>query len=223
MKRRWFFTALLSIIIVTMKAQVSFDVISVDKKRVVRGVESFQKEDNEIFANAVLWAINQGPALKEEIIECDFVKRKLCMVYKLEKNDEIVYDCRLEMKVAQGQLAFLVSDIKIHGGLLGSFLNFDRLNPEKKTKHLHIIHDFQSLNNMKIQDLFNYIAQHSPVITNWNNVCVNKISKGMSCDETLLVYGKPISIRFDGAKEQYMFSSFVYVFIENGVIVSFID
>ena len=223
MKRRMLFTALLAVLAITTNAQVSFDVETVDKKRVVRGTESFQKTDNEIFANVVLWAINQGPSLKEEIVDCDFVKRELNMNYNLKKEDAIAYACRLKIKVAQGKLVFLVSDVKMQGGLLGAFLNFDKLNPEKKTKHQDIINEFRSLNNQKIQEMFSYISEHNPVITNWNNVCVNKIDKGMSCDEAMLVYGKPLSIQSDGTKEQYMFSSFVYVYIENGLVISFVN
>ena len=193
-----------------------------DNKRIVSSSASFQKNEDEIFANALLWAVNEGPGRKEEILDCDFVKRQLTMVYNLKKEDKIAYTCRMTLSVAHGELMFLINDIKIQGGL-NVFLSFDKLKPEKKVKHQDIINEFKSLNNQKLQELFSYISDHSPKITNWKNVCLGKIDRGMSSDEVLLVYGKPVSIQSNGDNEQYMFSTFVYVFLENGIVKSFVN
>jgi len=208
-----------------MMAQVSFDVTIAEKKRIVSGAVSYDKTDDEAFANVLLWAVNEGPGRKDEILDCDFVKRQLTMVYNLKRSEEeIAYTCRLSLKVAEGQLMFLVNDIKIQGGgILGAFQNFDKLNPEKKPKHQDIINDFQSLNNQKLQELINFIAENNPVITNWKNVCLGKIDKGMSSDEVKLIYGKPINIQASGTDAQYVFSTFIYVFLENGVVKSFVN
>lgn len=208
----------------SLMAQVSFDVQEAEKKRIVSGAISYAKTDDEAFANALLWAVNEGPARKEELLECDFVKRQLTMVYNLKrKEQELAYTCRLSLKVADGQMMFLVNDIKIQGGFMSAFQSFDKLNPAKKPKHQDIINDFQGLNNQKLQQLITFIQENKPVITNWKSVCLGQIERGMSSDEVKLIYGKPVSIQESGADAQYVFSTFVYVFLENGTVKSFVN
>lgn len=208
---------------VAVTAQVNFDVTIAEKKRIVQGSEIFQKSDDEIFVNAMLWAINEGPVRKEEILDFDFTKHELAMIYNLKKDGDVAYTCRLTLRASSGRLFFLVNEIKIQGGFFGSFQNFDKLNPEKKAKHKDIINEFERLNNLKIQELFEYVSNNNPKITNWRNVCLGKIDKGMSVDEAILVYGKPINVQSEGNKEQYMFSSFVYVYIEDGLITAYVN
>lgn len=204
-------------------AQVSFDVTMAEKKRIVSGSIGYKNSDNEAFANALLWAVNEGPGRKEEILDCDVQKRQLTMVYNLKRDEGIAYTCRLSLKIADGQMMFLINDIKIQGGLLSSFQNFDRLNPEKKPKHQDIINEFQSLNNKKLQQLITFISENKPEITNWNGVCMGKLERGMSSDEVKLIYGKPINIQENGTDAQYVFSTFIYVFLENGKVKSFVN
>ena len=208
----------------TLMAQVSFDVTVAENKRIVSGAMSYEKSDDEAFANACLWAFNEGPMRKEEILECDYVKRQLTMVYNLKRdNDDIAYACRLSLKVLDGSMMFLVNNIKIQGGIMGIFQSFDKLNPSKKSKHQDIINDFQSLNNKKLQQLINFISENKPVITNWKKVCTGQLERGMSSDEVKLIYGKPVSIQESGKDTQYIFSTFVYVFLENGIVKSFVN
>lgn len=208
----------------TLMAQVSFDVTVAEKKRIVSGAVSYEKSDDEAFANVCLWAFNEGPGRKEEILECDFVKRQLTMVYNLKRdNDDIAYACRLSLKVLDGSMMFLVNDIKIQGGIMGIFQNFDKLNPDKKPKHQDIINDFQSLNNKKLQELINFISDNKPVITNWKKICTGQLERGMSSDEVKLIYGKPVNIQESGKDTQFLFSTFVYVFLENGIVKSFVN
>lgn len=203
-------------------AQVSYDITMMDKKRVVSGMQEIQKPDDEIFANLMLWATEQGPGCKDEILDCDFVKRQMTMVYNLKDDEKILYTCRLNAKVSQGRLVFLVSDVKMQG-LAGMFSNFDKLNPEKKSKHQDIINEFQRINNQNLNEMLTFVNDHNPSITNWKNVCTGKIEAGMSSDEVRLIYGKPISIQENGANAQYFFSTFVYVFLEKGIVKSFVN
>lgn len=208
----------------TLMAQASFDVTVAEKKRIVSGAISYEKSDDEAFANVCLWAFNEGPGKKEEILECDFVKRRLTMVYNLKRdNGDIAYVCRLSLNVIDGNIMFLVNDIKMQGGIMGIFQNFDKLNPEKKPKHQDIINEFQSLNNKKIQQLIDFVSGNKPVITKWEKVCTGQLERGMSSDEVKLIYGKPVTIQESGKDTQYIFSTFVYVFLENGFVKSFVN
>lgn len=216
-------SAFLLLVAMTAKAQVSFDVTVAEKKRIVSGSVACGKADDIAFANAFLWAVNEGPARKEEIIDCDFLKRQFTMVYNLRKQDAVAYTCRLDIKISNGQLMFLVSDIKMQGGLMSAFLNFDKLNPEKKSKHKDIISEFQSLNNQKLQELLSFVEANTPNITNWKNVCLGKIERGMSSDEVRLVYGKPVTVQENGNESQYIFSTFIYVYFDNDIVKSFVN
>lgn len=222
--RRICLTITMSLLAVVMSAQVSYDVIVIDNKRIVSGSQQFHKADEEIFAGALLWAVNEGPGLKEELLNCDFVKKQFTMLCHLKRDDKDAFTCQLGVKVSQGQLVFMVDDIKITGGgIMSAFSSFDRLKPETKPKHREIVNNFQELNNRALQQLFNFIEQHNPVITNWKSICMGQIEKGMSVDEAKLIYGKPLMEQGNGNKLQLMFGSFLYVYVENGYVTSFVN
>ena len=216
-------TGLLAVCTSTLMAQVSYDVTVSEKKRIVSGSADFQKSDDIVFANALLWTVNEGTGKKDNVIDCDFVKHKLTATYKLEKDGSPAYICRMTMSVDQGRLMFLISDIKIQGNLLSAFMSFDKLNPEKKPKHQDIINEFKSLNNQKLQNMFDFISNNTPIITNWKGVCQGRLEKGMSADEVQMIYGKPVTKQQNGVDEQYIYSTFIYIFLENGIVKSFVN
>jgi hypothetical protein len=208
-----------------LMAQKQYATTVVEKKRIVTGIEEFSLPSQTIFGNALLWAVNEGPQGKEEIVDIDFGKERLSMVYNLKRDgdDDPAYVCRLQLQVTENQVVFTVKDVKMHGGLKSMFSNFDKLNPEKKTKHADIIREFERLNDEKLNSLFNFIREHQLQVTNWDNIRSNSLQRGMSEDEVMLIYGKPASKQSDGTTTQYLFSSFVRVFIENGKVKSFVN
>lgn len=211
------------LISVGVTAQKQFSVTIVDNKRIVTGMEEFNVPAQNIFANAFLWAIDEGPNAKEEILDYDFQKMRFAMVYNLKKENSVAYSCRLQVQVSDNQLVFTVQEVKIQGGLMGLFANFDKLNPEKKPKHADIIHDFERLNNKKLDELFKFISSHKLQLTNWSKVVSGSIERGMSPDEVILVYGKPLSIQNSGDVTQYVYGNFVHIFVEDGKVKSFIN
>lgn len=221
--------ALISILLVglllPMMAQKQYATTIVEKKRIVTGIEEFSLSGQTVFGNALLWAINEGPQGKEEIVDIDFGKERLSMIYNLRRDgdDDPAYVCRLQLQVTENQLVFTVKDVKMHGGLKSMFSNFDKLNPEKKTKHADIIREFERLNDAKLNSLFSFIREHQLQVTNWDNVRSGSLQRGMTEDEVLLMYGKPASKQSDGVTTQYLFSSFVRVFFENGRVKSFVN
>lgn len=212
-------------VLLPIMAQKQYATAIVDKKRIVTGIEEFALDGQTVFGNALLWAVNEGPQGKEEIVDVDFGKKRLSMVYNLRRDgdDTPAYVCRLQLQVTENQLVFTVKDVKMHGGLKSMFSNFDKLDPEKKTKHADIIREFERLNDEKLSSLFRFIREHQLQVTNWDNVRSGSLQRDMTEDEVLLIYGKPASIQSDGTTTQYMFSSFVRVFIENGKVKSFVN
>ncbi len=208
-----------------LMAQKQYSSTVVEKKRVVTGIEDFSLPSQTILGNAMLWAVNEGPQGKEEIVDIDFGKERLSMVYNLRREDDEdpAYTCRLQLQVTEGQLVFTVKDVKMHGGLKSMFSNFDKLDPVKKTKHADIIREFERLNDAKLNNLFNFIKEHQLQVTNWDNIRSGSLQRGMTEDEVMLIYGKPVSKQSDGTTTQYMFNSFVRVFIENGKVKSFVN
>lgn len=214
-------TLLLSVAVMAHK---QYETTVVGKKRIVTGIKEFSLPSQTILANSLLWAVNEGPQGKEEIVDVDYNKGRLSCVYNLKRDDDdVAYTCRLQLQISENQLVFTVKDVKINGGLMSMFSNFDKLNPEKKTKHADVIREFERLNNDKLNDLFSFISNHKLEITSWDNVRSGTLQRGMTQDEVLLIYGKPASVQSDGSTTQYMYSSFVRVFLENGKVKSFVN
>ena len=209
------------------------EIIDLAKEDANKAKQQIMNEANEQARNKIAQAEEQIEAekaqaraeMKEEIVDIDFGKERLSMVYNLRREDDEdpAYTCRLQLQVTEGQLVFTVKDVKMHGGLKSMFSNFDKLDPVKKTKHADIIREFERLNDAKLNNLFNFIKEHQLQVTNWDNIRSGSLQRGMTEDEVMLIYGKPVSKQSDGTTTQYMFNSFVRVFIENGKVKSFVN
>ena len=195
----------------------------VDSKIVVNGFESFEGlSDETIFVNALLWAIDQNTKLKEDLPQIDYAGMRFVLKRAVSSSDPATaYPCLLSIQTSGNKLAFLVSDILYESsGMLGTKdMPFEKLNPEKKPKHGEYLKEFVSNNSMRLNDLFHFIRTNRlPSISHWNEIAEGRVVKGMNKPECLLACGKPLDIKVTGNKEQWMYSSFNYLFFENGVL-----
>ena len=62
----------------------------------------------------------------------------------------------------------------------------------------------------------------APTITHWTEIKNKEVVKGMSKQECLLAFGKPVSVQKQGNKEEWMYDSYTYVFFENDIVTSLI-
>ena len=210
----------------TILAQANFKVKVVDKKRIVTGSQEFAKTDREIFANALLWAINSGKQLKENILDCDYEKLSYKMAYNLQQNEGTVYTAQLYIRVAQGRLVYLIEDIKGQSSGVGALLgatSFDRMNPEKKPKQQAMINEFEELSKRAIVSMLESVSSTETNVDQWQAITLGQVVKGMSVSDVTLILGKPIDKQVSGSITQYMYSQFTYVFFEDNKVKSVIQ
>ena len=226
MKRFLSNVVLLLLTATTSLAQENYNMSVSEKHRIVTGSIEINKPDCVIFANALLWAVERGEKYKELIEDCDFEKLRLTIDYNLVQDGQIAYTSQLTLQVSQGRLVYLVHDIKGQPSGLSSVLgavNFDKLNPEKKTKHQTLIEDFEALDKKDLKKMFEYVRNHNTEVSKWESISEHRIEKGMSIEEVLLILGKPINIQKSAETVQYMYNTFTYVFFENGKVKSFMQ
>ncbi len=223
MKKLFILIAFLSLS-ANMLAQTGFDLTVADKKRVVTGSQSYEKNDEEIFANALLWAIERGDKLKDLLDEIDYERLRFTMVYNIIQEESMSYSSLLTVQVAQGRLVYLISNIKGQtsglGGMLGA-TNFDKLNPEKKPKHKAIMEEFEVVNKKQLKAMLQYVGENKIDVSNWKDIAAGQLKKGMSESDVLLIHGKPIDRQTSNGTTQLMYSQYIYVFLEEGKVKSF--
>ena len=207
-------------------AQASFKVSVADKKRIVTGSQEFSKSDNEIFANALLWAIDRGSQLKETIVNCDYENMRFTMAYSIVQEGGNTFTADLTIQVGQHRMVYLVSNIKGLPNGLSAFLgatSFNKMNPEKKPKQQEMITEFETLNKKELQALLKYVDTKSTVTSRWEAITQGQLEKGMTEDEVILILGKPVDVQKSGSTKQMMYNQFTYVFFENDVVKSFMQ
>lgn len=227
MKTKILTFAILTTLVISSRAQENYNVIVSGKQRIVTGSVEFNKGDRTIFANALMWAIEQGNELKELVTDCDFEKMRFEMTNNMAEEGQTTFSSILTVQVNQGRLIYLVSDIKGQGGGLssvlgGGLISFDRMNPEKKPKQQAMIDDFEKVNTKTLKQLISFVREHDVDVSYWNCFLENKIENNMSVEDVKIVLGKPLNILKDGNTTQYMYNPFTYVFFENNKVKSFI-
>lgn len=213
---------LFTLFCIHINAQQFYQLSEADGEIVCTGVEEMNKSDVNTFVNAMLWAIDKCPKLKENITECDMDKLKFTtkLFFTSNKDEKQGYECDLTVQVASQQLFFLFNNIySTTTGLLGKRTAFEKLNPKKKEKHKENYNEFTKLLNSVLGDLKKFIAENNvPKLKYWDKVVNEIVEKGMSEVECTLVMGKPINISENGQRVQWMYSTSTYLFFENGML-----
>lgn len=205
---------------VVMKAQNTYSLVKADKDIVITGSEQLNVDDRSAFVSALLWAIDKGPKLKENIEQCDFDKLKFTVKINIlpDENVKEAYNCNLTIQVVEQRMFFLVNDIVVTtSGILGKRTPFEKLNPEKKEKHQEYYDDFTKYGSSMIRDVLKYIGKNGvQQVPNWNKVKNEVLETGLNEVECKLIMGKPINVHDSGQRVQWMYSTSTYLFFENG-------
>lgn len=206
--------------------------LSVDgNKYVVGGFMSFEnRKDEEIYANALLWTVeNVCPKLQEGITKRD-VKNKsfdcdLILGSLAGSGLDNTYYCHALFRVTDKKLIYYLSDILIESPafVMKKVTPLEKLTPEKKTSHKQTIDDFVGIESTILNKLFDFITTNKlPEITHWNEISIRKPVKGMNEDECRLAFGKPQTILETNGEVQWMYNSSFYLFFKNGRIETII-
>lgn len=206
-------------------AAQTYKLVEADGEVVCTGSEEVGRGDVASFANALLWAIDKCPKLKENISECDMEALKFSTrLYFSPEDNSNMYDCNLTVTIASGRLFFLVNDINLTtSGLLGKKTSFEKLNPEKKNKDKEHFELFTRMASKMLMDLVKYVnVNNIPSLPNWDKVKVGSVEKGMLPVECMLVLGKPVNVHETSKKVQWMYNTSTYLFFENGLLKTYL-
>lgn len=226
MKRLTLYIFSLLLSLTAIHAQENYKVSISDKHRIVTGSIEVNKADKVIFANALVWAIEQGEKYKELLADIDFDKMRMVIDYNLSNEGESSFTSKLTLQVSQGRLVYLVDNIKGQSSGLASMLGttlFDKMNPEKKPKQKALIEEFEALNKKGLAKLFDYVRNHDTDVSKWDCIAENRLEKGMTVEDVTMILGKPINIQKSNTTIQYMYNTFTYVFFEDGKLKSFMQ
>lgn len=175
------------------------------------------------FAKVMKWAIDRGKEHRDGIKAIDYYSRTLISEFDWD-DDDIKFSSKLQIKVTQTHFIFSFFDITAQGGggiksLIGMKMDFNKINPEKKEKHKQMQDLFLTKAQQAATVAYNVIEDSQIEITDWNNVVNGRLTKGMTLDEALLIYGKPITMNSRDNETQVDFNSFTHVlFIDNKVV-----
>lgn len=206
--------------------------ISADGKNyVVSGFIPLDKmSDETIFANTLLWTINNVcPELRKGIhdlnvsaksFHCDWV-----LSSNADSNQQNVYFCQARFQVKEGKLIYYLSNILIESSVLmiKRQTPMEKLKPEKKESHKEIVDDFVLSESYALNKLFDFVTTNKvTAITHWSDIAISRPVKGMTEDECLMAFGKPRSIQENNGEVQWVYSSSFYLFFRKGRVETII-
>lgn len=194
-------------------------------KYVVSGFTPFSNlTDEEIFANALLWTVeNVCPKQQEGITRRDVKGKTFSCDLLLESMAgsglENTYYCKATFRVADGKLVYYLSDILVESPafVMKKVTPLEKLTPEKKTSHKQTIEDFVQIESLVFNKMFDFVSTFQlPKITHWEEINIRKPVKGMTEVECRLAFGKPQTVLETNGETQWMYSSSFYLFFKNG-------
>lgn len=200
-------------------------------KYVVSGFVPFANvEDEDIYANALLWTIeNVCPRLKEGITEMNVTAKSftcnLVLTSPEGSGQNGTYYCRAIFRVAEGKLTYYFSNITVEAPILviKKITPIEKLNPEKKETHRQTMDDFVVSESRLLNKMFDFVATNSPTtITHWQEIGIGKPVKGMTEDECRLAFGKPQTVMETNGEVQWMYNSSFYLFFKDGRVQTII-
>lgn len=196
-------------------------------KCAVNGFTPFNgMSDEKIFANAMLWAIeNLCPQLRDGMTEVDIPGKSFSCDFTMgslpDSEEENLFYVKATFRVADGKLLYYISDVLIESSVfvMKKVTPLEKLNPEKKAAHKRTMDDFIASESQLLNKMFDFIMTHQPApITHWNDIAIRRAVKGMNEDECLMAFGKPQTIRENNGEVQWMYSSSFFLFFQNGVV-----
>ena len=217
---------------ITLGKGVTFYPCSVmDSKMIVSGSVDFTgKTEEEIFINAMLYAIDKVERGREHIVQLDVARKLFSVVLEMPSSfypdNSTYYKYANTFRVLGNELSFLASEIHVgYKNLMGDLkeMSFESLDVDKKAKHKNYVNELAVLNSVYLNALFQYVrTKQSEKVTHWDEISEGKIVKGMNETECLLAVGKPMHNRRNGNQIKWMVNNDFVVIFENGVVVKVI-
>lgn len=200
-------------------------------KYAVSGFVPFENlKDEEIFANALLWTIeNICPKLRDGITEVDIRAKSfscdLALASHAGSGQNNIYYCKVVIRVADGKLIYYLSDILIESAafVMKKVTPLEKLSPEKKASHKQTLDDFIQAESLMLNKMFDFVQTNRlPPITHWEEIGIRKPVKGMNEAECRLAFGKPQAVLESNGETQWMYNSSFYLFFKDRLVFTII-
>lgn len=209
---------------ITLANAQSYKVEKVDGKCVLPGFVSVVGDDDEIFANIVLWALNSTDTPGMEAFSAINYKThhlELKTVQKLNNNSS--YLALLKIDVVGGRIMFRAENIVWQTTIIMSPKQtpFEKLQPDKKPAHQTTIVEFEKLESELLDGMIAFVKTNKlPRISHWQEIEKGTVVMGMTETECRLAVGNP-RLKLEGETEtQWQISSSMYIFFQKGVVSS---
>ena len=221
--RRILFSFFLIIVSITLINAQSYKVEKVDGKCVLPGFVNIGGNDDEIFANVVLWALQNTESSGMEAFSDINYKTHHLELRTIQKINNSSYTALLKVDVLDGRVMFCAENIVWQTIIIMSPKQtpFEKLQPDKRPNHQATIAEFERLESELIDGMLDFVRQNQlPRITHWQEIMKGNVVLGMTETECLLSVGNP-RLKLEGDTEtQWQISSSMYIFFKKGLVSS---
>lgn len=187
-------------------------------------------KEEEIYANAFLWAVEEvcpkqlegmsGIDGEAKTFACDFV-----LASEPGSALKNTYYFHATFRCGEGKLLYRLSEVWIESAafVMKKVTPLEKLMPEKKASHKQTVDDFIAVESRMLNSLFDFVATHSlSPITHWPEIRARKPVAGMTEQECRLAFGKPQRILESAGEVQWMYTSSFYLFFKAGRVQTII-
>lgn len=185
------------------------------------GLIDIEIDETEAYANALLWVVNNSGPMERVFVSKNPRDKQFTARVKMKnsQDDTRLLNCVLRITVGDGQLAFRLTEMSIQNAKIPLPVSLEMYFPTKNAKQEEALGFAQSTVEENLSDFEQFILTNNVSITeNWNKLQDNKVVKGMSSDECLIILGKPTMVHQSGEKTQWMYEDGSNVIFEDNLV-----
>lgn len=185
------------------------------------GLIDIEIDETEAYANALLWVVNNSGPMERVFVSKNPRDKQFTARVKMKnsQDDTRLLNCVLRITIGDGQLAFRLTEISVQNTKIPLPVSLEMYYPAKNAKQEEVLGFAQSTIEENLSDFEQFILTNNVSITeNWNKLQDNKVVKGMSSDECLIILGKPTMVHQNGEKTQWMYEDGSNVIFEDNLV-----
>jgi hypothetical protein len=186
-------------------------------KLIFNGDKEIDLDDVDIFANVMIWTLQQAESGKDNLVFCDWSSFKETALFRLTSpSSRRAYSFEMTVRVSDEQLVWDVRDIKEYP--LASVkvgIPLEKFYPAKKPAQREVLDEADLLITELLNDFVSFVNSYEAVFRT-DVVKAGRLEKGMSQDECLLIQGKPVRITDNGKKTTWLYADDSYLIFEEG-------
>lgn len=193
---------------------------------VISGLIDIPDIDKErVFVAMMVYAADNLDLETEKIDNVDYSKKRFVVARNVsegEGKDAATYTYNNAFQAFDGIMSFLAYEISIgyrEKGIIPRTLAFEKLKPEKNTRHKELIENFSILNSKYLDGMARFVKNADNIsVSHWDEINARKIVKGMNATEVKLIAGRPRNITESGSREKWMYNNDFVVVFTDGIV-----